>query len=457
MERSISSHLVRLRRSHPFLATISLHTRYRFSPAVTAFESKRREVWINPDYFVRLDPEAQSGLLLHVTLHCALLHAQRCGPRHPAIWNTAADIVVNNIILETGLFQPPADTAVEPAYGEDSVEQVYEALVSAVRNSPALQQLAQQGLSASATGMPSGAGYEQNGLEPLPGNGTGSPMALPMPQHDKSEVHHNTGNEGVKAKSSPTSASAFTSGVAAPALEQRYPRHRDLASGTEDGINQQREEHSTEQYWRGVFRKAEAAARLAERHQGRLPAGLQREVDRMLEPQLDWRWLLWNHVVRTPSDFDGYDRRFIHSGLYIDQLQADTLRVIVAIDTSGSIWDEELEQFMGELAAIRACYHFINLSFYYVDAAVDGPYYYDELTTVAVPTGGGGTDFSVLFDRVAEEDGDNNFGDKLLVYFTDGHGDFPTEPPLYETMWVVVPDGLASEDFPFGKVARLNS
>jgi predicted metal-dependent peptidase len=43
----------------------------------------------------------------------------------------------------------------------------------------------------------------------------------------------------------------------------------------------------------------------------------------------------------------------------------------------------------------------------------------------------------------------------VIVYLTDGFGDFPLEPPKLPVLWVVTPGGLAPEGFPFGEVVSL--
>ena len=42
----------------------------------------------------------------------------------------------------------------------------------------------------------------------------------------------------------------------------------------------------------------------------------------------------------------------------------------------------------------------------------------------------------------------------ISVYLTDGYGSFPEETSL-ETLWVITPGGIKSEDIPFGEVCRL--
>ena len=61
----------------------------------------------------------------------------------------------------------------------------------------------------------------------------------------------------------------------------------------------------------------------------------------------------------------------------------------------------------------------------------------------------------MLFRSVGEKE--SRFGQEVAVYLTDGYGTFPDGPPPVETLWVVTPGGLASEEFPFGKAVRLLS
>lgn len=424
MEQAISTYLLRLRRSNPFLATISLMANYKFDSSSELFQTDGNVIRINSDYFQPLTEAERTGLLLHLTLHTALLHPIRLGVRDTQIWNMAADIVVNNIILEAGDFTPPRNTVVEPRYTDSSVEQVYEALMSLPKEHTSLR--------TAALNLPSQAG-ESNGEE----------------NQGQSQNQH-------ESQQQPNAHQVKQ------VLQQLYPYHRDLGSlGNVEAENetphevQKRSVEKSAQYWQGALRKAEAAARLSCQSQGHMPAGLLLEIDQMMSPILDWRSLLWQFVVRTPDDYSGYDRRFIHQGLYLDQLESERLNVLVAVDTSGSIDQEELTQFISELIGIANAYHFIEIELYYVDADIYGPYELSEDMQKMPPQGGGGTDFDVFYQEVVENQNQNNLD--LVVYFTDGYGDFPEHEPTTETIWVVTCGGLDSDSFPFGSVARLSN
>ena len=179
-----------------------------------------------------------------------------------------------------------------------------------------------------------------------------------------------------------------------------------------------------------------------------------REYNSIMEPQLDWRSMLWRFLVRTPTDFSGFDRRFVHQGLYLEDLSGESVRVHVAIDTSGSISSQELDEFAGELKGILRSYPHIKCDLYFADYDIDGPYKLNSQSDIPEPTGGGGTSFVPFFLKVDEEH--DEYEEGVCIYLTDGYGDFPEEFKL-PTLWVVTNDGLDNEEFPFGTVTRLSS
>lgn len=66
-------------------------------------------------------------------------------------------------------------------------------------------------------------------------------------------------------------------------------------------------------------------------------SGLKRLLGEITVPEVDWRTRLWRYLVSIPNDFDGWDRRHLHRGMYLETLHGDSLSVLVCIDTSGSI------------------------------------------------------------------------------------------------------------------------
>jgi predicted metal-dependent peptidase len=210
-----------------------------------------------------------------------------------------------------------------------------------------------------------------------------------------------------------------------------------------------------EAHWRSAISRAIAASSLASH--GKIPAGILREFRAACEPRIDWRSQLWRWLVRTPDDFQGFDRRLVWQRVYLEQLEGESLRAEVCIDTSGSVSDEQLDAFLGEVRGILRSYPAVRCRLWYADAQCHGPFDIDHSGRVPKPIGGGGTDFRPFLERTAADldGGALGHAPPLLVYLTDGRGTFPDSAPGAPVLWAVIPEGLESSKFPFGTVVRM--
>jgi predicted metal-dependent peptidase len=225
-----------------------------------------------------------------------------------------------------------------------------------------------------------------------------------------------------------------------------------VGDGKEDSLSQG-QKAALESHWRNAMQQATVVARTV--NQGTLPTGFDRELGLVTSPQLDWRSYLWRYLVQTPTDFSGFDRRFIGRGLYLETLQGESVQVYVAVDTSGSIDQEQLRLFLSEVCGILNSYPHLICELYYVDAEAYGPYELNPDSALPKPQGGGGTDFTPFFEKVLDRW--DRQSQAVCVYLTDGYGSFPETEPELPTLWVVAPGGLALKQFPFGESVRLLS
>ena len=208
---------------------------------------------------------------------------------------------------------------------------------------------------------------------------------------------------------------------------------------------------ATEAHWRNAIEQASVMAETL--FQGSLPASLQRELQTLKGGQLNWRHYLWRYLVRTPIDFRDFDRRFVGRRIYLETLEDETVSVAVAVDTSGSINNEQIHVFLSEVQSILLAYPHLNCQLYYADAALHGPYGLTAYASLPTPVGGGGTDFRPFFTKLTQEN--SPWATTIAVYLTDGYGRFPFQPPPFPVLWVVTPGGRDSAQFPFGETVRL--
>lgn len=189
---------------------------------------------------------------------------------------------------------------------------------------------------------------------------------------------------------------------------------------------------------------------------GKLPGKLSRTLDALKEPQIDWRQALLNYLVKSPNDYQGFDRRFISQGMYNDTLDGTTVRVDVCIDTSGSIGAKELQVFVTELAGILNSYPEVLCDLYWADTEAYGPYELSDISKLPKPEGGGGTCFRDFF--IKSQSPKDREPATIAIYLTDGYGSFPLEEPAgLDTLWVVTHNGIKPSQFPFGMAVKLTT
>src|SRR5215472_9466882 len=128
LQRQITATILQLRSRSPFFATLALFARTILTETVPTAATDGRDLFFNVAFWNKLTPPQRLGLLAHEVLHAALLHVRRRGPRDPLLWNIAADIVVNGIILSQLGFELPAGHVRVQKLEHLSVEEVYHLL-----------------------------------------------------------------------------------------------------------------------------------------------------------------------------------------------------------------------------------------------------------------------------------------------------------------------------------------
>jgi predicted metal-dependent peptidase len=229
----------------------------------------------------------------------------------------------------------------------------------------------------------------------------------------------------------------------------------DLLGGGDHTAIDEEQQSALQRHWRAAVQQASAVARRMNKGFGHKGLDSLRDITEATAPSLNWREILWQFLVSTPCDFSGFDRRFIWQKLYLEDVVGETVEVAIVLDTSGSIGGDELGAFMTEIQGILDAYPQIQGNLFFADADLYGPHPFNQHVGIPAPKGGGGTSFVPFFDWVRKEAQDGSV--PLCIYFTDGYGSFPGVVPDVPVLWVVIPGGLESRDFPFGTVARMGA
>jgi predicted metal-dependent peptidase len=187
---------------------------------------------------------------------------------------------------------------------------------------------------------------------------------------------------------------------------------------------------------------------------GNLPGGVKRLIQDLTAPVINWRELLQQQIESTiKSDFTWMkpSRRGWHMDAVMPgMIPGNTVDITVAIDTSGSISNEDLKIFLSEIKGIMDSYDEYSINVFTWDTAVHNPQTYtsDNLEDILdyEPGGGGGTDPHVIWTHLK----DNGLEPKKLVVFTDFcfFGWSPEEvEPYCDTVWIIKGNPSARPEF----------
>ena len=167
--------------------------------------------------------------------------------------------------------------------------------------------------------------------------------------------------------------------------------------------------------------------------QGALAAGKMggtgnRDLDELLQPQVDWREVLREFVQTTcaGSDYSTYsrpNRRLMSQGIYMPSgISEQVEELVIAIDTSGSIGQSELTEFLSEVKGVCDTVKPNKVRLLYWGCSVVGDESYDmheleQLTTSTKPKGGGGTDVNCVTQYMAKK----SIKPQAAIVLTDGY------------------------------------
>jgi predicted metal-dependent peptidase len=232
-----------------------------------------------------------------------------------------------------------------------------------------------------------------------------------------------------------------------------------LPDGTDDGSggigNDLREpegspaeQAQTQAEWRVKVAQAAQAAKMM----GNLSGNMQRLVDEVLRPKVDWADVLRRFMQRAKTTTRSWarpNRRFLAQGLYLPSVSGEALgEIVVAVDCSGSISQKVLAAFAAEIQAIHGDTSPAVLHVIYFDSEVShhDAFVSDDTVTIS-PHGGGGTAFSPIFRFIEEID----VRPVACVVLTDLYCNDFGPAPDYPVLWIS--NGRATA--PWGEVTKL--
>ena len=368
-----------------------------------------RAFYYNPEYIGSLTLDQTQFMLAHEALHCALSHFARRQHRVIHKWDLACDYAINPLLIDDGL-KPPPNALVMPMYKGMTAEEIYP-LIDDNDESETLDKHA----------------YDQDNQSRGSNTGRTEKDLERQQQEPQQQDQGEQGNQGGERSAKPEDGGA---------ADEPQPLTPD-------------EQETLSVQWQQRMAGAAQQAMQA----GKLGGELARMIDHLLQPQLPWRMLLARYMTAVSRDDYSYSRPSRREGDYVlPSLRSRQTDLVVAVDTSGSIKDSEIEEFIEEIDALKGQVR-ARVTLLPCDAALceGAPFRFEPWEQFSRPdeiTGGGGTSFVPVFQWVAKE----GIQPDLLVFFTDADGEFPKQEPHYPVIWLV----KGRSKVPWGQRIQLN-
>jgi predicted metal-dependent peptidase len=400
-----------------------------------------RKFYYNPQYIDALSMAQTQFMLAHEALHCALSHFARRQHRVQHRWDLACDYAINPLLLDDGL-TPPPNCQVMPDYLGMTAEEIYP-LIDENDDSDTLDQHLFDQHNQSGGGQQGKAPDQPDNAQQQSGRGGDNT------QRDDDRDQH--GDKPLDQQSDQREGQGARPMEAETSRAEQAPRDDDREGRGEPTppplSNEERQ--TLEVQWQQRLAGAAQQAMQA----GKMGGSMARLVDHLLQPRLPWRMLLARYMTAMARDDFSYMRPSRREGdAILPSLKSSQVEIVVAIDTSGSIRGNEMDEFLSEVSALKGQMR-ARVTLLACDSSLskDAPWVFEPWEEFRCPTqiqGGGGTDFRPVFEWLDQQ----GQRPELVVYFTDAQGRFPQCEPNYPVIWLV----KGKESVPWGQRIQLN-
>lgn len=381
--------------------------------------------WFKPeaaaDMTRRLTPKEVAGVLLHECGHVLGKHGARRGARDGKMWNMAGDYAINPMVAQIeGVQLPPGGCHPKDKGWEEhlTADEYYGLLL---RDAPPQQP--QKGAKGQGGGQGKG--------KPQKGGQKGAP-----PPGDSSGDGEGDGQGSGGEPGAPHPGRGWCGSCAG------NPVPGEPDGGDPEGRSEAEMERAAKDAAEGI-RAAAAASR------GSVPGSLVRMADAvLLPPKVDWRRKLRGCVRQAVQWAAGavdtrYDRPSVRqAGVgygpgrpIMPRLRRPVPRVLVAVDTSGSMGEEELTRAVAETVAVAKAVN-AQVDMVAADAKVQGVARVRSAVDIArALKGGGGTLYQPVLDHAVQSKPKYD----VVVFLCDGGCfDRPVQPRGLRVVWVLV-------------------
>ena len=393
LNKKISQAKAKLLVDYPYFGTLASKLELVLNDDIEAFKSDGKKLQYSSAFLENAELGEIEFILANGAMHSALAHDMRKNNRSGWLWQMATDFAINDMLVENGLVLPYGAQYRKRFQGMYAEEIYAELKDDMLRDDEDLE-------------------YEADNADDV----------------EQKEVNSESSSESTQGSE--------LNGLEESSLESLHQTKQQL----QDEILQEQ-------------LMAEEAISLLETEykKGELP----QEIDRFFKldfvGKIDWRDELKSAIDRFHKDDYTLlppNKKFLHMGIYLPSTISQTFRLVVAVDSSGSIDDELLSQFLSEVNFLMSLVQNYQIELLVCDEQIRShKTFYSGDSLECEISGSTGTDFRPVFEYVEKE-----FDDvKLLLYFTDLDGKFPIQNPNYEVKWI----SPKEKEIPFGELILL--
>ena len=437
---------VRLMMKYPFWSELyyTMTVFQGIAPETSTLATDGRNMWVNEEFWRGLTLELKVAAVAHELCHKMLLHSTRRGPRHPMLWNIAADFVVNSMLKSNG-FQLGKDWLFDAKYNGWSTEAVYSDIEAQAQQQQDRSGQGQGGNGEQEDEIEQDGQGGESGSDGADSNDSGADGQSPGGPA-------NSGQSKPNAQANGSGKSNQGNSVTLPGVSQEWKdKWQDVreVTGAKEAI---------EKFEKQVIEQVQKAVMTAKAH-GNVPGGME-AFDDVCEPSKE-PW--YNHLHRYMQSLSVAEynwakmnrRTLVQHHIFAPHHYAESLgEIVFGIDCSGSVFGAaEQAGFAGHVNAILAEAKPSKVHVMYFDTGVTR---HDELDYGALefhtrPAGGGGTSFAPVFKMIEEK----GIVPELVVMLTDCMGDYPRVTPPYPVMWASIIEDPRGYFPPFGEFVHV--
>lgn len=457
----------------PFYALLLMNMKFALDVTCETAYTDGDRVAFNPDFMEEIDDGELEFVLMHEVLHAALAHPfRRQSDFEQKEFDCACDIIVNSNILYS--FGMDKRKITLKKYGEAmhllpngeegykySVEEAYKMLL-AVTSKPNKQNRkgkkskeknqAQGGFNAQSGGGEADNGEGSGGKG---GSGTGKGSSRPSLEDLIASIKKK--NDSIrenleKNRGEESSDDGNGNGTGAESFDDHsfWEGDDDMGSQRDAWMNR-------------MVEATDIIASMAKssKSRGTIPAGIERIINEIKNPILDWRTILNDFVQEDICDysFAPPDKRMEDSPFFLpdfNEKDESAKNLLFMIDTSGSMSDDAITDCYSEIyGAIQQFNGKLTGKLGFFDAVVVEPVPFEDEDEFKIirPKGGGGTSFHIIFDYVKKKMMDEP--PVSIIILTDGYAPYPDEEAAMDipVLWII--NNKEAQAPSWGKVARM--